>query len=144
MNFRIVRDPPASNGLTTGQLFAGDLSLFTLELPWNQNAPTRSCIPPGRYRCVLAFSNRYQRIMPRLLNVPERDGILIHSGNVAADTSGCVLVGLRQNDDGTLRDSRAALGLFFEWLARSARDGDVWCDVYREGEDIATKRFDTT
>jgi len=38
-------------------------------------------------------SPRFKRELPRLLNIKGFDGILIHRGNTAKDTSGCILVG---------------------------------------------------
>ena len=62
-----------------------------------------TAIPTGRYRVTLGvqspkykdrkeykFCNGY---LPRLLNVPAFDGILIHIGNTAEDSAGCILVG---------------------------------------------------
>jgi len=31
--------------------------------------------------------------MPRLLNIPGYDGVLIHTGNTEQDSSGCIVVG---------------------------------------------------
>ena len=62
-----------------------------------------TAIPVGRYRLTLAvksqrFSQKKQYAacngyLPRLINVPAFDGVLIHIGNTASDTEGCILVG---------------------------------------------------
>jgi len=52
-----------------------------------------TCIPEGIYKVVLTFSNRFQKVIPQILGVPNFEGIRIHSGNTEKDTSGCILVG---------------------------------------------------
>ena len=64
----------------------------TLELPDLQNQHRISCIPAGKYNVVKMESPKYGTCF-HILNVPGRDGILIHSGNYYTDILGCVLVG---------------------------------------------------
>ena len=62
-----------------------------------------TAIPTGRYQVTLGikskkFSKKKQYdfcggYLPRLINVPAFDGVLIHIGNTAKDTDGCLLVG---------------------------------------------------
>ena len=52
-----------------------------------------TAIPIGTYKVIVNQSPRFGRLLPRLLDVPGFDGILIHRGNSDKDTSGCVLVG---------------------------------------------------
>lgn len=64
----------------------------------------KTAIPTGTYRVLLGvvsprFGQKafYKEVckgcVPRLQNVPGFDGILIHVGNTAEDTDGCILVG---------------------------------------------------
>lgn len=52
-----------------------------------------TCIPYGTYKVILNHSPKFKRELPRLLDVPHFDGILIHRGNTPEDTLGCILVG---------------------------------------------------
>lgn len=63
----------------------------------------KTAIPFGRYRVVIVNSPRFKRELPLLKDVPGFSGILMHSGNSAKDTEGCLLPGLARItlDDGT-------------------------------------------
>lgn len=81
-------------------LFNGYPELITYELPDLNNQPHISCIPIGSYRCAQVFQRKTNggMLVPRsfeLQNVPNRSGVLIHIGNTAKDSSGCILLGLR-------------------------------------------------
>lgn len=58
----------------------------------------KTCIEAGTYEVVLTYSNRFKRIMPLLLDVPNFEGIRLHGGNTAKDSHGCPLVAF--NTDG--------------------------------------------
>lgn len=53
----------------------------------------RTAIPRGRYRLIPSFSQRFQRVLPLVVDVPGFQGIRIHGGNTAEDSHGCILVG---------------------------------------------------
>ncbi len=57
--------------------------------------------------------------VPRLLNVKGYDGILIHAGNTAADTSGCILVG-RNTVKGAVTASRQTFKELYPRLQAAA------------------------
>lgn len=65
---------------------------FTCELPWVDNEPMVSCIPPGVYPCM-AYSSIAHPDVWIIANVPGRNGILIHNGNTENDSKGCIIIG---------------------------------------------------
>lgn len=130
----LIRKPTLVPGMPTiGTLSAGPLTLYTLELPWLNNDPAVSCIPEGSYICPPAWSDRFQRLMPRLLYVPGRSGILFHPGNYAVDTRGCILLG-RKFSPSAVYDSKGAFALFFDWLVRAWSHDPVAVTITHEGE----------
>jgi len=65
----------------------------------------QTAIPAGRYEIIMDFSNRFQKLMPHILNVPMFDGIRMHGGNTAADTEGCLLCAHNYVDVNTIQGS---------------------------------------
>lgn len=95
-----------SDDYTIGSLYINDIFFCdTLEDPnrdLNKNGVFdngeskvygNTCIPFGTYKVELKYSPKFKRELPRLINVPSFEGILIHRGNYPKDTQGCVLVG---------------------------------------------------
>lgn len=103
---------------TLGELniYDGLLKVFSckvLECSWKNNQRNISCIPSGRYKVKRRYSPRYKAHF-HVLDVPDRDFILIHVGNFRKNTEGCLLVGRDYadiNKDGNLdvTSSRATL-----------------------------------
>lgn len=98
MKLKLVRIAKREN-YTIGKLYVeGEYFCDTLEdrvrdLSVEKKIPGETAIPAGKYDLIVSMSPRFKRELPRLLNVPYFDGILIHRGNTEKDTSGCILVG---------------------------------------------------
>lgn len=86
--------------------------------------PGRTAIPAGKYKIKLTESLRFGRLMPRLENVPGFTGVLIHSGNTAEDTEGCILVG-KNRVKGKVLDSRETFARLFKLLFVAERGGEA-------------------
>lgn len=65
----------------------------------------KTAIPTGRYKVEVTYSPKFKRYLPLLIGVKGFTGIRIHSGNNAADTLGCLLVGFNK-EKGKVLNSR--------------------------------------
>ena len=95
-----------------------------------------TAIPTGTYKVAMnVTSPKYsasawywklcQGKVPRLLNVPCWEGVLIHTGNSALDTAGCLLVG-KNTKVGQLTDSRVTFQKIYKLMK----------EAYDKGEEI--------
>lgn len=82
-----------------------------------------SAIPYGTYKIIYNWSPKFGRNLPRLLNVPHFEGILIHPGNTAADSAGCILVG-KNTEVGRLTNSRYISNELNKLIDEAQRKGE--------------------
>ena len=116
INLLLIRDTWTEKS-TMGQLFLnGELFCDTLENPWKNNTRNISCIPKGKYSVDLrparqSATRDYLHLI--LKDVPNRDYILVHRGNSAQDTRGCILVG-RGTEQDIVYNSRMSMDLLMK------------------------------
>lgn len=95
----------------------------------------KTAIPCGRYRVIVTYSNHFKKDLPLLLNVPNYEGVRIHSGNTSADTEGCIIVGAVQtslNDD-YVGESKKAFDKLFTKIKQAIDAGqEVWLTIVDE------------
>ena len=91
MELTVRRSQPIPPDALPGELFLdGAHAGWTLER-------ISVAIPAGRYAIGLHLSPHFGRLMPILEDVPGRQYILIHWGNYAYNSDGCILVGEMQD-----------------------------------------------
>jgi hypothetical protein len=137
MELLLVRYPSAG-GATVGRLaIDGVFTCYTLEDQVREQRHAdgalvevaiwkiagETAIPGGTYTVVLDHSTRFGRLMPHLLGVPGFTGVRIHSGNTAADTEGCILVGRRRQDH-AITESHLAFDALFPKLVAASNKGE--------------------
>jgi len=129
MNLTLIRKYPGTDCII-GELFVdGIFECFTLEdVERPVKIPGVTAIPRGFYEVVITYSERFKRLLPLLLNVPNFDGVRIHTGNVAANTEGCILVGKVKATD-SIQQSKIAFDALFPKLQDAAQREKIIIEV---------------
>lgn len=117
-----------------------DMPLATLR---QKKIAGKTAIPTGTYTLDLyvpspRFGSQpfYREVcggcLPRLTNVPAYEGVLIHCGNTAADTEGCILVGQNLQVGKVLNSKDTFRKLWRDYLANAKKTGEkVTIEVLR-------------
>jgi len=128
----VLQRRPTHADATIGELLQDGLHLcYTLEdtvrerlgvpvAEWKVKGAT--AIPSGTYRIGLEYSPKYGPDTLTIEDVPGYQYIRMHAGNTAADTEGCILLGLRASDTALIGGtSRPAVALVNQ-VVRTAID----------------------
>lgn len=99
----------------------------------------QTAIPYGTYGITLnvqspKYSKRKQYdfckgYLPRLLNVPHFEGILIHIGNKPEDSAGCILVGENKVVGGLINSTATFTRLYERLKAAADRGEDIEIEI---------------
>lgn len=122
-----------------------DMDIDNIHIVKDQNRDgchTNDCItaiPYGKYQITLAVrSPKYSKVaaynfcngyVPRLLKVPGFDGVLIHIGNTASHSAGCILVGENKAVGQVLNSTITFKKLYQELKKAWDQDEDIWIEI---------------
>ena len=103
-----------SENSTIGEMTVdGKWECYTLEdKERDVKIKSETAIPKGTYKVIINQSNRFKKLLPLLLNVPNFEGVRIHPGNSNYDTEGCILVGRTKSKDFIGQSRKAFESLF--------------------------------
>lgn len=109
---------------TVGKMYIDNIyECYTLEDVVRTGAKVngQTAIPTGTYNLIINHSNRFNRDLPLLENVPNFTGVRIHAGNTSAHTEGCILVGTTWTGKDFIGNSRVAFNKLFEKLKKAKK-----------------------
>ena len=131
---------------TIGRLFIdGKYFCDTLEDPVRQldsikdKIKEKTAIPAGKYKVSMSIVSPKYSIrksynwcggrLPRLLDVPFFEGILIHSGNTPDHTAGCILVGENKIKGQVINSMNTLKNLWVKLNVADEVGEEIWIDI---------------
>ena len=145
MNLELKRIFKGEN-YTIGRLFIdGEYFCDTLEDPVRQldsikdKIYSETAIPAGKYKVSMSVvSPKYSKRksynwcggrLPKLMDVPFFEGILIHSGNTPDHTAGCILVGENKIKGQVINSMNTLKNLWVKLNVADEIGEEIWIDI---------------
>lgn len=120
----LTRYESTSDG-TFGILRVNNEIFHTVENPWINNQPFKSCVPSGDYSLVPHTSEKYGQVLcmvnePRMIThwqetYSKRYACLIHVANYSKDVQGCIGLGKRRHEN-MVTHSKIAISDFYHLI----------------------------
>ena len=88
----------------------------------------QTAIPSGSYKVTWTYSSKFKKYMPLINNVPQFDGIRIHSGNTVKDTLGCIIVGQNKRK-GMVINSRETVDKLYPIIEKACKEQSVTIQI---------------
>ena len=127
MKITVSRNWPRAGYIIGKMLINGEFLCNTLEPP--AVGRVHPAIPAGTYKVRMYPSARFKGVRPMICDVPGRSAILIHEGNSAADTLGCILVGINDRK-GWVSQSKSYLNRLIKLINSAIDNGeDITIDI---------------
>lgn len=123
MKLIIKRFPSTEHGTFGAWCDAEGYPLMSsLERPWLDNIPFKSCIPAGKYQCVRVSTGLkavhkagYEETF-EVMDVPGRDLIRVHPANWYDELEGCLSTGTRFGYIHGRPAVKSSVAAFKEWM----------------------------
>lgn len=106
-----------------GQLMCDTLEDKVRDLSKEKKVYGQTAIPYGTYKVNWTYSPKFKKYMPLIEDVPQFNGVRIHSGNTAKDTLGCILVG-ENKQKGMVLNSRATVNKLYPIIKKGCLSKD--------------------
>jgi hypothetical protein len=120
MKLKVVRETK-NDVCTIGSLFINDVFFcYTLEDKDRGLKQTDSllfiqakkifgvtAIPSGNYELIVNQSPKFKRMLPRIINIKGFEGVLMHRGNSADHSLGCILIGYQKGENAIFESTKA-------------------------------------
>jgi len=132
MKLELIRKEFTEMSTIGDLLIDGEFFCYTLEdTVRDKKINGVTAIPYGTYEVIINFSNRFQKPMPLLLNVPNFEGIRIHSLNTSDQTEGCIGIGFTKGNN-YIGQSRKAFNELMPVLQKALKNGKVFIEIKKE------------
>lgn len=90
---------------------------------------SKTAIPYGTYLVLVTWSNKFQRQLTGIFNVPDFEGIRIHNGMTERSSAGCLIISKKRLRPGVLQNDSTAMNELCKLVEERQKVGKVFIKI---------------